>query len=199
MDCTNCRELLSARLDGEDTGLEAGAADAHLAGCPGCQAFLAGTGELSRRVRVGEAEPIPDQTAAILASIGATEHRPAAPQTDLRVGLVIVGLIQLVLALPALLAENPAIPVHAARELGSFDVALATGFLVAAWRPARAAGLLPLVATLVACLLVTAGLDVAAGRTPAAGETIHVLEIAGLVLLWRLATPTGGRRHPVPH
>jgi predicted anti-sigma-YlaC factor YlaD len=198
MDCTTCRELLSARLDGEDTGLEAGAADAHLAGCPACQAFLAGSAELSRRVRVGEAEPIPDQTAAILARIGASERRPAGHRGELRVGLAIVGLLQLLLGLPALLGLDPAIPVHAARELGSFDVALAAGFLFAAWRPARAAGMLPLVAVLVLCLLVTAVLDVAAGRTPAAMEAIHALEVAGLVLLWRLASPAGTMRHPLP-
>ena len=49
-----------------------------------------------------------------------------------------------------------------------------------------------MVAALVICLLITAGLDVVAGRTLAAGEAIYVLEVAGLGLLWRLATPIGG-------
>ena len=56
-----------------------------------------------------------------------------------------------------------------------------------------------MVAALVICLLITAGLDVVAGRTLAAGEAIYVLEVAGLGLLWRLVTPIGGRRHPLPH
>jgi hypothetical protein len=56
-----------------------------------------------------------------------------------------------------------------------------------------------MVAALVICLLITAGLDVVAGRTLAAGEAIYALEVAGLSLLWRLATPIGGRRHPLPH
>jgi predicted anti-sigma-YlaC factor YlaD len=37
VDCAQCREALSARLDGEDSAAEAGAVDAHLAICvAGC-------------------------------------------------------------------------------------------------------------------------------------------------------------------
>lgn len=200
MNCATCRELLSARLDGEDAGLESGAAEAHLAGCPACQTFLAQAGDLGRLVRVRPAEQVPDQTAAILARIGAGARPSGFRQVDLRVGLAIVGLLQLVLALPALLlGQDAGAPVHVARELGSFDAALAVGFVLAARRPARAAGLLPVVAALAACLVATAGLDVAAGRTPAVGETIHLLDLIGLGLLWRLAAVRpGGTGHALP-
>ena len=66
-----------------------------------------------------------------------------------RWALFVVALTQLVLAAPALLlGEDAGATVHVARELGSFDVALAVGLLVAAWQPARAWGLLPVIAAL---------------------------------------------------
>ena len=50
------------------------------------------------------------------------------------------------IAVPALIFGSDAgLPVHTARHLGSFDVALAVGFLFAAWRPSRIPGLLPVV------------------------------------------------------
>jgi hypothetical protein len=58
----------------------------------------------------------------------------------------------------------------------------------AAARPARAWGMLPLVAALVACLLATSVLDVSA-RNAGFGETTHALELAGLGFLWLLARP----------
>ena len=52
---------------------------------------------------------------------------------------------------------------HVARELGSFDVALAVGLLVAAWQPARAWGLLPVATVLALVMGVTAVLDLVDG------------------------------------
>ena len=40
--CTEIQMAALARLDGEPTGLPAAAIDAHIAGCPTCQAALAG-------------------------------------------------------------------------------------------------------------------------------------------------------------
>ena len=73
-----------------------------------------------------------------------------------------------------------------AHELGSWDVALAVGFLFAAWRPARAWGMLPLVAALVVCLLGTTSVDLADGHAHVARELTHVLEVVGLGCLWPL-------------
>ena len=104
-------------------------------------------------------------------------------------------MIQILIALPALLlGEDAGLPAHTARHLGSFAVALGIGFLVAAWRPERVGGLLPLTAALVACLLLTSGLDVAASRTDALSELGgHATELVGLGLLALLARETGVR------
>ncbi len=181
MDCTACREAISARLDDETMGVDANLVERHLAGCAACRAYLEAASGLQYRLRSRPAEPAPDLTAPILARIG-----------------VLVGVVALLLALPALvLGDDAGASVHVARELGSFHLALAVGFLVVAWRPGRAAGLLPVVAVLAACLTVTAVLDVAAGRTPAVTETHHLLDLLGLGLVWLLADPTRRSRPAV--
>lgn len=203
MDCTAIREALSARLDGEDPGTPATLLDRHLTGCAGCREWLAGAESLHRAVRVRSAEPVPDLTAAIVATATARGHvtadaRPLSvwrqPISGWRWALFAVALTQLVLAGPALLLGSGAgEAVHAARELGAFDVALAGGLLMAAWQPARAWGLLPFAAVLAVVVAGTAVLDVFDGSTSAGNETIHLLELAGVALLWQVAREAGGR------
>jgi predicted anti-sigma-YlaC factor YlaD len=82
------------------------------------------------------------------------------------------------------LGNDAGLPVHTARHLGSFAVALGVGFLVVAWKPNRAPGLFPLAAALVACLFLTSIVDIANGRTAALGELSHSTELLGLALCW---------------
>ncbi len=159
MDCTACREAISARLDDETMAADAGLVEGHLAGCAACRAYLEAARGLQRRLRSRPAEPAPDLTLVLGDDAGAS--------------------------------------VHVARELGSFHLSLAVGFLVVAWRPGRAAGLLPVVAVLAACLTVTGVVDVAAGRTPVVTETHHLLDLLGLGLVWLLADPTRRSRPAV--
>lgn len=192
MDCELLREALSARLDGEDPGVEAAALDAHLAACPACTGWAAELSGLHRLVRVRAAEPVPDLTGAIMASAPRpVDPRVAAarprPVSSARWALFAVALTQLVLAAPDLVMGGDGTAVHAARELGAFDVALAVGLLVAAWQPDRARGLLPVAGALVLVLAVTAVADVLEGSASALGETYHLLEAAGLALLWLVA------------
>lgn len=206
MRCDTIREALSARLDGEDPGLDTEVLDVHLGTCVACRAWVGELTALHRLVRVREAEPVPDLTAAILAAVPALDPGPTAarwraePVNSARWALFTVALTQLVLAGPALLlGEDPGATVHVARELGAFDVALAVGLLVAAWQPARAWGLLPLVASLALVLGGTAILDVLQGRAGSLGEAHHLLDLAGVAFLWRVAhdehpRPTTARR-----
>jgi predicted anti-sigma-YlaC factor YlaD len=186
MDCIRAREALSARLDGEDAGVRAADLDAHVASCPGCAAWSAAAEQLHRTVRLGAAPVVPDQTHAILARAGDAEHDAAL--RPWQGALLAVGVLQLVVALPALVAgAASASSAHTVHELGSWDVALAVGFLFAAVRPARAWGLLPLVGALVGCMVATSVLDVAAGRAALATESTHMLEAMGLTFVWMLA------------
>ena len=192
------RHAISARLDGEDAGLDDAAIYAHLAGCTDCRGFAHDAEALHRTVRLAPAPAIPDLTPGILAAIG--EERDAAglpataPSDDanhaLRWILVAIAVAQIAVAIPPLIFGTDAgLPVHAARHIGSFDVALGVGFLYAAWKPSRIPGLLPVVAALVVCLVGSSLLDVAAGNTAAFGEVQHVLDFVGLAVVWLLSRP----------
>jgi predicted anti-sigma-YlaC factor YlaD len=193
MTCMQIRHAISARLDGEDPGLDEATVYGHLATCSGCRAFAHDTEELHRAVRLAPAPAIPDLTPGILAAIGnetrATED--SETQHALRWILLAVAVTQIAIAIPALLFGSDAgLPVHAARHIGSFDVALGVGFLFAAWRPSRIPGLLPVVVALVVCLVGSSLLDVASGNTAALGEAQHVLDFVGLAVVWLLSRPS---------
>ena len=97
----------------------------------------------------------------------------------------------------ALLFGNDAgAPIHVAREVGAWDLALAVGFLFAAARPLRAVGLLPFVAALSAGLVITAVIDMMNGRAVALTETTHLLELVGAVMLWLLVAPRARHKQP---
>jgi predicted anti-sigma-YlaC factor YlaD len=207
MRCDAIREALSARLDGEAADLGDDVVDAHVDTCRACAAWSEELHLLHRMVRVREAEPVPDLTTAILGAGRAAPlvaRRPprTEPVSVARWALFAVALTQLVLAGPALLlGEGSGATVHVARELGSFDVALAIGLLLAAWQPARAWGLFPVMAALALVMGGTAILDVVRGTASSLGEAHHVLDLAGVTLLWLVARAertAGPTRAPQP-
>ena len=192
MDCGDARIEISARLDGESPEAASAALDAHLSRCPACRAYAAEANVVHRSLRLRAAEPVPaDLTANVLAAIG--DDGRESRVGSLRLGLVVIGIIQILVAMPALLlGDDAGLPAHTARHLGSFAVALGIGFLVAAWQPRRVGGLLSLTAALVACLLISSAIDVIAGDASASSEIAgHATEIVGLGLLWLLARDTG--------
>ena len=84
---------------------------------------------------------------------------------------------------------------HAAHELGSFDLALAIAFAVGAIRPALSAGLAWPCAIAAAGLAGTAVTDLIGGQTLGADEAQHLVAVAGaLLLFWQARTgrPLGG-------
>jgi len=191
MRCDQIREAISARLDGEETDVESAVIETHVASCPGCRAFVEGTAGLHRSLRLAPAPPVPDLTARVLAAIGSQSkgREVGSRERGLRIALALLGLMQLVVAVPSLLGSDGGVDIHSARHLGSFSIALAVGFLFAAWRPSRVSGLLPVAAALVVCVMGTSLLDVIGGRTAAVGEANHAVEVAGLVAAWLLAHP----------
>jgi predicted anti-sigma-YlaC factor YlaD len=194
MNCDAAQSAISARLDGEDLGVDPIDLADHLERCTTCRAFARDAEAMHREVRLARAPSVPDLTSPILASIG-SDNGYAPHERALRVTLAIVASVMIVAALPALLlGDDAGLPVHAARHVGSFDLALAVGFLFAAWRPSRLPGLLPVVTALVACLLATSVLDVLDGSTAALTEVQHAVEVVGLAAAWLLAHPLQPRR-----
>ena len=124
---------------------------------------------------------------AALAAAG-SQPRPRRSVSGARLALVSVALVQLAVTVPMLiLGSDGGAPVHVAHEMGSFDAALAVGFLVAAWRPALASGIGMLVGVAALLLATTAAIDLVGGRTTLGNEAPHLLAIAGWLLLRRVA------------
>ncbi len=189
MECDAARDAYSALLDGELSAMATRSLDAHLAECSRCAAFAAAADQVQRSVRVRPAESVPDLTDAILARV----HPPRLGRGEwIRWALVAVALTQLTLALPALvLADETGTTAHEARHIGAMSAALALGLLYTAWRPQRAYGVLPIVAALAAIMVATAAIDATRNVTPLLGESTHVVELVGFVLVWLLAGSPG--------
>jgi predicted anti-sigma-YlaC factor YlaD len=181
MTCESCRDALSARLDGEEPGAPEAVVDRHLGGCAACRAWSAQLTAGAGALRLTPVEPVPDLTAPILAAAAA--RRRARTPGPARVALLLVGLAQVVVALPSLLGDADGASVHMAREHGAWELALAIGLVVAAVRPARTTGLVPVLAVLTTALVVSTGVDVASGHTTAMAESGHLLPLMGLAML----------------
>lgn len=193
MDCRDCRDALSARLDGELGENEDRAVATHLQRCASCTAHAEELSDLTRWTRLQPAEAMPDLTPRIMSRLR-PQPVAAGRQGWLRVGLVVWAVVQLAVAAPDLIGFGE--HAHHARELLAWHVAVATGFAAVAWRPAWVVGLVPVVAVAAAVLVATAGLDVWAGHVHPVEEASHLLTPIGLLLLWRLARSLPMSAHP---
>jgi predicted anti-sigma-YlaC factor YlaD len=204
MTCERMRVALSARLDGEDPGMPAAVLDAHLDGCEACSDWLARAERLTRAVRLRSVE-VPDLTASVLAAAAADPQVASGRQAEsaraalardrariLRLAVAVAAVAQLALALPVLFGAHLAGNPHSTREMASFDVAVAVGFALAAWRPQRARTFLPVAVVLAACLAVTTAMDVANSTTGLLHEVGHLAAVAQAGLLWALGRVSGG-------
>jgi hypothetical protein len=173
-----------------------------------CGAWLNGVHQLGA-VRV--ATP-PDLTDRIMAAVAAdpivaaeAARRRAATEARarrqvLRIAVAVAALLQLALALPllvgAFLSTEPG--PHAGREMASFDVAVAVGFLLAAYRPARARAFVPVALVLAGCLAITSGVDLIRGVTGFGHEFGHLVAVIQAGLLWTLGRLENGGPERLP-
>lgn len=207
MTCDEIRLALSARLDGEDPRVPAGRLDTHLAGCAGCRGWLERAALATRLVRAPQAAA-PDLTGQVMAAVAADVadgHRrrleaARGRRQVLRVAVAVAAVAQLVMAVQVLLSGldlpggfavggDP----HTGREMASFDVALAVGFAMAAYRPERARAFVPVAFVLAACLAATTMIDVANSSTALVQEVGHLVALAQAVLLWGLGRTSAPR------
>jgi predicted anti-sigma-YlaC factor YlaD len=200
--CEDVREALSARLDGEQARPETGSIDGHLSDCPACVAWLDGV----HRVAAAGLVEAPDLTERIMAAVAADPVVAAkrarlravaqahARRQVLRLAVAAAALVQLALALPTLAGTflSTELGPHTGREMASFDVAVAVGFLLAAWRPARARAFVPVALVLAVCLAITSGIDVVRGVTSFTGEFGHLVAVVQAGLLWALGRREAG-------
>ena len=70
MDCGFYRECISARMDGEEQGLEPHAIEAHLVSCRACRDWAEQASVVTRRARLAPADAVPDLSALIMDRAG---------------------------------------------------------------------------------------------------------------------------------
>ncbi len=192
MTCERWRDAISARLDGEDPGVDPALVDAHLARCADCRAFEAAAGEARRGQRVGTAPTVPDVSRHVRKAVAVADR--AGRWSIVRALLIVVAVQIVAFSLPALvLGDEQDTSSHAARHLGAFTAAYGVGLLVVAVRPARARAMLPVAAVLAGALVITAIVDLTDGRVPLVDEAQHLPEVLSVVLVWLLAVPAPRR------
>jgi predicted anti-sigma-YlaC factor YlaD len=196
--CATVRESLSALMDQEWPTLPREEVLTHLRGCPDCRRWQDRARAATRGLRVAFPAPPADLGLSVSRRL-AGRRRPGELVLQVALGLVAVGAG--LPALPALILGHAEASTHVAHELGALNLALAGAFGVAAIRPSRAAGLLPVFGVVVGLLLLTAGDDIVRGFTSWGHETEHSLMVAGFVLLVCLARLESARQPapPAPH
>jgi predicted anti-sigma-YlaC factor YlaD len=196
--CSDVRASISATLDGEMPALPPDVVGHHLRGCGECRAWDERVRRLHRSLRLQPAAPEPDRTDAILAALPTGRRVVEDRVTGLRILTLVIAIVQLVATVPLLLASDTVMAGHAMedghleRHIGVFAIAIAVGLLVVAWRPERAAMMLPILGVLVAGLAWTCLGDLWAGRPVPGNPVAHAADLAGFAVVWLLARTTGG-------
>ena len=182
MDCDRLRVAISTQIDGEVPWLPPEVLEAHLAGCADCRDWQRRAHTVTRRVRLGGAFLDHDLTPGVLAAVPVAQDRGRLRLA--RRGLLIaLALAQFAIAVPMLLGHDREAGVHAAHELGSFNLALAIAFAVGAIRPRLSAGLAWPCAIAAGGLVTTAIIDLIGGQAIGADEAQHLVALAGAALL----------------
>jgi predicted anti-sigma-YlaC factor YlaD len=202
MECDRAREALSAEIDGADSGVPDGALAEHVSGCADCRAWARRAHVVTRRARLGGAFLDHDLTARVLAAVPPAPARRTRTVTQ-RTALAAVAALQLAITVPLLiLGHDRDAGMHAAHELGSFDLALAIAFCVGAIRPALSAGLAWPCGIAAGGLVGTAIIDMTGGQTFGVDEAQHLIALAGaLLLIWQartVARPAAGLASAAP-
>ena len=188
MDCDTIRVAISTQIDGEVPWLPADVLETHLAGCPACVDWQRRAHTMTRRVRLGGAFLDHDLTPGVLAAVPVPRDR-GRMRLARRGLLVALAVAQFAIAAPMLfLGHDREAGVHAAHELGSFNLALAIAFAVGAVRPKLSAGLAWPCAIAAGGLVTTAIIDLIGGQAVGADEAQHLVALAGAALLvWQSA------------
>jgi predicted anti-sigma-YlaC factor YlaD len=193
VNCETAREAISTRLDGEVARVHDHSLDDHVDACAACRRWRELAHEVTRSVRLQPARPVTMQSDLLVRAVLARSRPPRRPTrlACARGALIATALAQAAITAPLLVyGRDHAAPVHVAHEEGAFAMALAIGFLVAAWRPDRAKGMRTVVGATAALLVVTAVADLVSGRTGIADEAPHALAVVGWLLLAYVAAAT---------
>jgi predicted anti-sigma-YlaC factor YlaD len=208
VECEVAREALSARIDGEREPVPSARVDEHVDTCADCRQWLQQVTAQSMRLRVLAA----DAQLAAVASEATAQRRDRGPRRLdwRRAALLLVGVTQVVIAaaqgvgLNLGLAQNHGMAMsgHLLNESTAWSLALGVVMIVAAIRPAAAAGLAGVLGVFACVLGAYVVIDAMDGAVTAARVLSHVPVVLGAilaVLVWRRsATPGPDQRTAEP-
>jgi predicted anti-sigma-YlaC factor YlaD len=188
MNCETTRMALSAILDGEAPRVDAVEVERHVVACPACVQWREAAHELKRRAGIAAVTSSVTPSAEVLEHVRLMAARPPRGRRfdGLRLALLAIAAAQLSLTLPLLLFGRHDLT----RDMGASDVALAVGFLIAAWRPNRALAISPVVGTAAGLLMLSAVVELARGETHVITEAPHAVAFVGWLLVHRIGQLT---------
>lgn len=195
MDCDIAREALSARIDGEREPVPAPRVDEHLATCEPCRDWYAAAVDQTQLLRrlAGRS-----QVAAVATPDQPPRHRstPGSAALWRRRALGLIGAAQLVLAVAQGFGANVGTSAghhammsgHLLNESTAWSAALGVVMVIAAIRPAAAAGLAGILAVFTTVLAVYVVNDALSGAVSLDRILSHLPVLLGTVLallVWR--------------
>jgi len=189
VECTQAIEILSADLDGEADLTEVSAATAHAARCVPCRSLRREMQMLDATLRGDPAPPSPDFAPRI---VDATRRSAKVRRLVARVALFVVGLLLLADVVPQILATSG--PAHMEHHLAVWGLTYAVALLTIALRPSLSRVVRPIATLFATSMLLIAVIDIIRGETPMLAETHHLLEVAGVALIWVISLPS---RQPI--
>jgi predicted anti-sigma-YlaC factor YlaD len=183
MDCDDARLEISSAID--DGIAVSSAVEAHLDTCPSCRQWQEGIHKL-RRATLRSVDPAPAPQVSVT-----TKPQRFALHRWVRFALAWAAVLLIVGSVVDMFSAGEGPAIHLERHQAAFDVALGLAFLFVAWRPDRAYGMVPFAATFTVALSVSAIIDLSSGVSTVSRESAHLIEIAGLALLWVLGVAVG--------
>lgn len=183
LDCDAARLDISAAID--DGRPVAPEVAAHLEGCAACRRWQ----EASHQLRRATLRPVNEGGSLELDVPGLPER--FALHRWIRFALVWAAVLLIVWNIVDMFVAGSGPAIHLERHQAAFDVALGMAFLFVAWRPDRAYGMVPFAATFTFALSISALIDLLNGASTLLRESAHLIELAGLALLWVLGAAVG--------
>lgn len=198
LDCARMQAALSARLDGEPSGIDDDVLDAHVSMCEQCHAFVEGAARLNRHLAVSMVPEVPvdserlQQVVLSGVDVAGVGRRGAVLLVFARVALVVVavGYVAWALRLLGDSATSVAVEQGIARlvsDAAAVRLALAFGLVWCAWRPRAVGSVLPVFGALFMFSSGFAARDVMVGQASSGqlwGLVMLCASVVVMVVVW---------------
>lgn len=182
-------EQVSAAADGELAEPERVAAGAHAKTCPSCSVSLRATAALRPAPHVETVTGSSSASVFDRARLTGEERRWFGGRWARRL-LIVAAIVIVVEAFPAYVSgEGVSAESHAVRHLAAWQIGFGVGLFVAAWVSRMSHAMLALAGTFGALTVIAKAIDVISGHRGPWADSVHLVELVAVFLLWRLTPP----------